>query len=189
MKLDALIGRFSDARRSFWIISVLAGLLGVSNLLVLMELSDKERVVVLIPPHLAGESEIESSRASEDYMKAWGHHIAMTIANVTPGTVRMARSTLEPLLAPGAYHDAIARLETEIDQVERDRVTSTFEPRRVGVSMDRGLVWIEGYQVVKSIGEGETRSTVTFEVFMSMDNYRPLITDIKSYEGVARGDG
>ena len=186
MNMSALIGSWHDTRRLLAIMTLIACVLTISLVMLAYMLVQKDRTVVLVPPRLASEMEISRQGVTEDYLKVWGQFIAHTIGNVTPGTVRRTREFLEPMLAPGIYSQVVARLETEIDKISIDQVTLRFEPRRVAVSVETGRVWVEGQSVVNTIGEGEARTTKTFEFVIMNDGYTPLITDLQTYEGVAR---
>lgn len=167
--------------------------LSVGIVFALIELARKDRVVVLVPPHLTGEAELVSNEADADYLKAWGLHIATVMGNVTPGNVRLARATLEPLLDPRIYSDVVARLETEISKIDRDRVTISFDARRVGLPSDDGRVVVEGIGTVTSIGGGKQKTPRTYDLQIEMKGYRPVLTDLSVYEGTAKtlpgGDG
>ncbi len=186
MKMASLIGSWHDTRRLLAIMSCISCVLAVAVVFLVVMLIQKDRTVVLVPPRLATEMEISRQGVTEDYLKVWGHFIAHTIGNVTPGTVRRTRDFLEPMLAPNIYSQVVARLETEIQKISIDQVTLRFEPRRVAVSVKEGRVWVEGQAIVNTIGEGEARATKTYEFVIRNDGYTPLIIDLETYEGAAR---
>lgn len=186
MRMEALIGSWHDTRRLLAIMSGIASVLAIAVVFLVVMLIQKDRTVVLVPPRLVTEMEISRQGVTEDYLKVWGHFIAHTIGNVTPGTVQRTREFLGPMLAPNIYSEVVARLEIEIAKISIDQVTLRFEPRRVAAAVKDGRVWVEGQSVVKTIGEGEARTTKTFEFVIRNDGYTPLIIDLETYEGAAR---
>lgn len=186
MRMEALIGSWHGTRRLLAVMAAIALGLTLAVAVLAMQLAGRERTVVLVPPVLAGELALSRSGVGEDFLKTWGLFVAQTVGNVTPGTVRMARATLEPLLAPAIHGAVVARLEAEIEKIETDRVTLSFAPRRVAADVATGRVWVEGYANVTTIGEGRERAVKTYEVMIENAGYRPLITDLRTYEGPAR---
>ncbi|MEM1298229.1 MAG: TraE/TraK family type IV conjugative transfer system protein [Pseudomonadota bacterium] len=186
MKLDALIGSWHDTRRLLAMMTAMALVLTLSVAVLAMQLIAKERTVVLVPPHLTSEMEVARHGVTEDYLRTWGLFIAHTIGNVTPGTVETARTVLEPMLAPAIYRGVIERMEAEIEKITRDRVVLRFEPKRVGVDVKAGRVWVEGHTEVDTIGEGSGRGLKTYVFLLENQGYAPLITGLQTYEGAAR---
>jgi conjugal transfer pilus assembly protein TraE len=177
---------FQGQQRLLFLAVALSGLLALAIAAMAWALLDKERVVVLVPPQLAEETAISADGASEDYLRSWGMFVADRIGNVTPANVQYTRAALEPLLAPAIYDEVIARLETEIEKVRRDRLSRSFEPHQVLLEPARNRVFVNGLMVTGTLVGAQTRTTVTIEIEMTVRGYRPRIAYITSYEGQPR---
>jgi conjugal transfer pilus assembly protein TraE len=177
---------FQGQQRLLFLAVGLSGLLAVALAAMAWALLDKERVVVLVPPQLSEETAVASDRASDDYLRSWGMFVADRIGNVTPANVQFTRAALEPLLSPSIYDDVVARLETEIEAVRRDRLSRSFEPHQVVLEPARNRVFVNGLMVTGTLVGAQTRATVTFEIEMTVRGYRPRIDFITSYEGQPR---
>ncbi|MDH3662407.1 MAG: type IV conjugative transfer system protein TraE [Alphaproteobacteria bacterium] len=169
-----------------WLLGSVAAL----SLVVLMQtfaLLGRDRVVVLVPPELSAEAEIARSQANHDYTKAWGLHIASLIGNVTPGNHQFIKDSVYPLLAPAIHAEVTTIIERQLDQLDRDRVSLRFEPRRVVQKDNR--VFVFGYGVTTAVGStaGE-RKKRTYEVELEIERHRPVIRHLMTYEGEPRDD-
>ena len=187
MKLDVLFADWATTRaQNRWLFVAVAAL-SLALLLVTSLLLGRDRVVVLVPPELSAETEIASDRAGQDYTKAWGLHIATLIGNVTPGNGAFIKQAVYPLLAPAIHDEVTTIIERQLDQLERDRVSLRFEPRRVLQKGSR--VFVFGYGVTSAIGgANEARVKRTYEIELEIERHRPVIRAMRTYEGEPRTD-
>lgn len=172
-----------------WLLGTVAAL----SLVVLMQtiaLLGRDQVVVLVPPELSAEVEVSRRQADQDYVKAWGLHLASLIGNVTPGNSHFIKESIGPLLAPEIHAEVTQIIERQLEQLRRDRVTLRFEPRRVVHVPSTDRVFVFGYSVTGAIGStNEQRAKRTYEIGLEIDRHRPVITFLTTYQGEPRTSG
>ncbi|MEZ5934826.1 MAG: TraE/TraK family type IV conjugative transfer system protein [Alphaproteobacteria bacterium] len=187
MKLDLFMRDWASTRaQNRWLFPTVAGL-SVCVLVQTFALMSRDEIVVLVPPELSAEMEVASSRATQDYTKAWGLHIATLIGNVTPGNGAFIKESVYPLLSPEVHDQVTTIIERQLDQLERDRVALRFEPRRVVQKGSR--VFVFGYGVTSAIGGAdEERTKRTYEVELEIERHRPVIRYLRTYAGEPETD-
>ena len=185
MKMDLFMRDWAGTRaQNRWLFPTVAAL---SACLVIQTfaLMSRDEIVVLVPPELSAETEIASARADQDYIKAWGLHIATLIGNVTPGNGAFIKEAVYPLLSPEVHDQVTTIIERQLDQLDRHRVSLRFEPRRVVQKGNR--VFVFGYGVTSAIGGSEEKRTKrTYEVELEIERHRPVIRHMHTYEGEPR---
>ena len=187
MKMDLFMRDWAGTRaQNRWLFPTVAAL-SIAVLILTFALMRRDEIVVLVPPELSAATEIASARAGQDYIKAWGLHIATLIGNVTPGNGSFIKEAIYPLLSPEIHDEVTTIIEKQLDQLERDRVALRFEPRRVLHKDDR--VFVFGYGVTSAVGGAEMERTKrTYEIELEIERHRPVIRHLGTYEGEPRTD-
>jgi conjugal transfer pilus assembly protein TraE len=146
----------------------------------------RKPVVMLVPPHLTEEAELHHNKAQAGIHSAWGLFMAETLGNVTPDTASFVRNTIEPLLGPKIYNDALRLLDQQIDDIKRDRVSFSFEPREVIFDDKTGTAYVVGrHYTHQGIGNAD-RVNRTYEFRWEFENYMPRLVYLNTYEGAPR---
>lgn len=186
MKLSTYLGSWSGAQILTRLLGVALILSIVTNATLGLLMIRREQLVVLVPPSLERQASLLRAQADEHYLAAWGWYAATMIGNVTQANASFIKASIEPLLDPGIYHATIKRLEQQLDQLARDRVTLKFEPRRTLHEQATGKLFVTGLSTVQSLAGGEQRETRTYEFEIEIRHYRPLLTHIDTYTGQPR---
>lgn len=186
MKLDAFLTSWQGTQlenrwQRLWI-SVLV----FSNLLLCIAAFSRDTVIAIQPPTLSKSAEVAKAQASQSYLEAWGLLLAELMGNVTPGNVSFIRVAIEPLLTPQVYQQVIDVLEVQARQIREDRVTLKFQPRKVEYELATGHVFVTGYSLVSGAVGDERRQTRTYEFDIVIEQYRPRLNWMDTYEGAAR---
>lgn len=165
---------------------IINALLAIAVILLVLQVRGQEAPVVVIPPGMNEEGQIIATSASESFHKAWSHHLAQTLGNVSPGNSRFVRSVVEPLLGSEIYDETMIIIERQLDAIERDRVAYSFEPREVIFDRETRTTQVVGRHYVHK-GAGETeRDNRTYEFQWDFVDYRPILRFIDTFEGSPR---
>ncbi|MEW5511846.1 TraE/TraK family type IV conjugative transfer system protein [Pseudomonas asiatica] len=186
--------KFATFKRSFnatlsenkFLRMILVGSL-VTNFILVIFLGSKDTVVSMTPPTLAESAWVNKNEASGEFTEAWALYVANTVGNVTPGTASMIRKTLEPLLDPSIYQDVVNKIESQVQEIRRDRVITTFEARQILRERNNpNKFFIVGRSFMQGPNGKPEPSNTTYEVDLQVRNYRPVITYLTTYEGKPR---
>lgn len=146
----------------------------------------RKPVVLLMPPNLKDVAELHHNKAQAGIHSAWSLFMAETFGNVTPDTASFVRTTIEPLLGPLIYSDALRLLDQQIDDIKRDRVSFSFEPRDVVFDDKTGTAYVVGrHYTHQGIGKAD-RVNRTYEFRWEFVNYMPRLQHLNTYEGAPR---
>lgn len=170
---------------NYWSRIAIIALAVAVALLAFVAINQKTAVVVM-PPTMTEEGEIIAKEASESFHEGWSHHVARTIGNVSTGNASFVKSTIEPLLAPSIYEDTLVVIERQLDEIRRDQVAYSFEPREVVYDTETNRTWVSGLQFLHQGSDETQRFNRTYEMEWEFQNYRPLLTHIETYEGGPR---
>lgn len=186
MKFDVFMQSWQGTQLANRWQRLLIGALVLSNLLLAVAAMSRDTVVSIQPPTLSEPAEVSRKQASKTYLEAWGLYLAELMGNVTPGNVAFIREALEPLLAPEVYQPVVDVLEIQARQIREDRVTLKFQPRQVEYELATGHVFVTGYSLIAGPSGDEQRQTRTYEFDIEIEQYRPLLSWMDTYEGPAR---
>ncbi|MDW1643017.1 TraE/TraK family type IV conjugative transfer system protein [Vibrio alginolyticus] len=186
MKFDVFLkswqGTQLENRWQRFLIAVLV----LSNLLLAVAAFSRNTVVAIQPPTLSETAEVSRNQATQPYLKSWGLYLAELMGNVTPGNVSFIRVAIEPLLSPAVYQQVVDALEIQARQIREDRVALKFQPRQVEYEYETGHVFVTGYSLVSGPSGDEQRQTRTYEFDIDIEQYRPKLSWMDTYEGQAR---
>ena len=74
-------------------------------------------------------------------------------------------------------------IQTQVEDIKRDRVSQRFEPRAVQYEPDTGKTFVDGYSVVTGPSGGMDRHVRTYEFKFNIKNYRLTIDQVSTYRG------
>lgn len=161
------------------------GLLGVVVVLSIT-LMTKSQVVTIVPPNLTETAWLDKNSASAPYMRAWSLYIAQSLGNANPATVDLVKQSIGPFLDATIYTEVMMRIDDQIDQIKRDRISLYFTPIRVITDpVAPGVFFIEGNQGLEGIVGAPVVKPVTFKISIDIKGYRPVITYLNIQQGKA----
>ena len=146
----------------------------------------RSQVVAIVPPNLTETSWLDKNAASAPYMRAWAVYIAQSMGNANPTTVDMLKDSIGPFLDASIYTQVMKRIDDQIDQIKRDRISLYFTPLRViSDPMSPGAFFVEGNQGLEGITGKPVIKLVTFQINIDIKGYRPVVTFINIKQGRA----
>lgn len=157
-----------------------------SNLLTGVALLRAERTVVLVPPVLDGPVSVARESASQEVREAWALHVAGLLGNVSPGNAAFLQRALEPLLDPSLRRPLIEVMARQVEDIQRENVTSTFMARDTRFEPATGKVFVSGQQTTSGPGGKPQVRPRTYELRVEFRAYRPVVTHLDVYPGEPR---
>lgn len=146
----------------------------------------RKPVITLVPPNMTEEAQLHHNKAQAGIHSAWSLFLAESLGNVTPATAGFVRKTIEPLLGPGIREETLTLLEQQIDNLKREQVSYSFEPREVQFDDVSGTAYVIGrHYTHQGIGNPD-RVNRTYEFRWEFVNYMPRLVHIDTYEGAPR---
>ncbi|MBQ0600828.1 traE family protein [Klebsiella oxytoca] len=161
------------------------GLLGVVAILS-ATLMSRSQVVTIVPPNLTQTAWLDENAASAPYMRAWAVYVAQSLGNANPTSVDMVKDAIGPFLDAKIYTEMMKRIDDQIDQIKRDRISLYFTPNRVITDpVAPGVYYVEGNQGLEGISGAPVVKPMTFQVNVDIKGYRPVITYVNIAQGKA----
>lgn len=141
------------------------------------------QTVVMVPPEINEETEITHNQASASYKKSLGLYLASLIGNVHPGNTEFIMDTLDGLLAPSVYRDVKHEIMDQIDEIQIEDISITFEAQGVDYWPDTDRIVIYGNSIMRGRGDETDRTRMVYEFEVDVSGYMPQFTYINTYEG------
>lgn len=164
---------------------IVIGLLGVIVILS-ATLMSRSQVVTIVPPNLTQTAWLDKNAASAPYMRAWAVYVAQSLGNANPASVDMVKDAIGPFLDASIYTEMMKRIDDQIDQIKRDRISLYFTPNRVITDpVAPGVFFVEGNQGLEGITGTPIIKPMTFQVNVDIKGYRPVITFVSISQGRA----
>lgn len=164
----------------------LAGAL-VANVVTSCAVMNREEIVSIVPPTLTEHAWVSKSTASAEYIESWAFFVASLIGNVTPHNATVVKDALGPLLDQDIYQNVMSVLDQQIHQIRQDRVTLAFEPEKVlRDNTNPNKLYVTGRSVSEGPSGGKKRVSRTYELELTIKNYKPVITWVSTNTGDAR---
>ncbi|WP_272654135.1 MULTISPECIES: TraE/TraK family type IV conjugative transfer system protein [unclassified Providencia] len=164
---------------------VVLGLLGVVVILS-ATLMSRSQVVTIVPPNLTQTAWLDEHAASAPYMSAWAVYVAQSLGNANPSSVNMVKESIGPFLDAKIYNEMMKRIDDQIDQIKRDRISLYFTPNRVITDPAApGTFFVEGNQGLEGITGQPVVKLMTFQINVDIKGYRPVITYVNIKQGKA----
>jgi conjugal transfer pilus assembly protein TraE len=147
----------------------------------------KDRVTVVVPPKLSEKAEISKKTASVTYKKSWSLYVAEMMGNITPSNVEFIVESLASLMNGETQAKFKTMAAIEIDNIKRNGMTVSFEPRSITYERETDKVFIGGNSVVQAAGSQQPQSfTRIFEVMIDINNGIPIISHLDTYQGAPK---
>lgn len=162
---------------------IIAGLIG-TNFVLGIYLLTKDRTVILVPPEISKEMTVSDSAASAEYLESWSWSLAMLLGNVTPDSVRTVKDLVGQVLDPVIYRDVMVALESQVEELKRDRITQTFDPRKITFERQTRKIFVQGLGNISGPMGAPKRDQRVYEFEWRIQGHRPLLTFVTTYTGV-----
>lgn len=167
-------------------IKLLVAGLGASlliNLILAVAVLFHDPIITLRPPVQTQDITMRSNSADGEFKKSWGLYISNILGNVRPGSTDIILEAIELLATPRTYKEMREIVAAQIDAIEREQVTLEFSPRSVAFEPKSGLVFVTGTQLRRGTSGDPERQIRTYEMNLSVKDYRPKLKSVEVYEG------
>lgn len=164
---------------------IIGGML-LANTVLAVAAMRNEPTLVLVPDALSDRAEVGPAFADQGFKESWALYLAQTIGNITPATVEFTVDRIATLLSPRVYQQTIVDLRAQMHDIQRDQVTTRFEPREVLYEKSTDTVFVSGFSYTAGPTGAETRQPRVFEFQIEIDRYRPVFDRIETYQGRPR---
>ena len=145
----------------------------------------REEKVTVIPPTLTEKAWVSKTQASGEYTSAWALYLGMMLGNVNPDNADIIKEAIGPILDPSIYQDVMVVLDKQIQQIRQDRVSLSFEPKKVlRDNLNPSKFYVSGYSVAEGPAGDRKRENRTYEFELVIKDYRPNLT----WMATTRGD-
>jgi len=158
-------------------------LLLISNVVLGIALSSKERTVVMVPPHLDQEAWVAKQEASMSMKESWATYVATMLGNVTPRSVNALGPMLGKIVHPGAYKEVMASIAALGKEVETEQLEIQFSPSGVFYVPSKDVVAVSGEFRMRSARGNEKKFVRTYLIGVGVRNYTPSVKSIEILEG------
>ncbi len=188
MNFTKYIGTFQGLKTEGRFLRLTTAVLACTTCFLVVTLASRPTIVTVTPWTLSEDAQVTRNDASRSYIESWGFALAELLGNVTPANVDFISSRISPLLSPRIYHATLEGLMANAKQLQEERITMRFEPRRVTYEKTSGKVFVNGYSFVRmgAAFETERKEERTYEFGIRIANYAPMIVSIDTYQGAAR---
>ena len=147
----------------------------------------KDQIITVVPPTLTEKTWVSKTQSASEYTEAWALYIGMLVGNVTPANASIVKDALGPILAPDIYQSTMDVLDKQIFQIRQDRVTLSFEPQKVlRDTVNPNRFFITGRSISQGPAGDKRRANRTYEVELTIQNYKPVLSWISTNSGDAR---
>ena len=164
--------------------NIIIAALVIANLCAVVGWFNTEKTVVLVPPMHDERLEISVTQASVGYKKAWALTVSELAGNVTPGNADLVLKALGDLLSPSAYRTIASELAAQVNDIKRDSLTVSFEPRQILYEPPTQKVFVTGQFSSKGVSGSPIEAVRTYELTVDIRFGRPWITSFKPYAGM-----
>ncbi|WP_137887491.1 TraE/TraK family type IV conjugative transfer system protein [Pseudomonas sp. 2FE] len=187
MLLKTLTNSFDGMRGENQFLRIAAAALLVSNLVVSCSAMNRDEVVTLVPPTLTEKTWLSKTQAAGEYTEAWALYIAMMIGNVNPHNATVVKDAIGPILDKAIYQETMTVLDKQIHQIRQDRVSLNFEPQKVlRDNVNPNKFYVTGRSISEGPAGDKKRSNRTYEIELTIQDYRPNLTWVGTNTGDAR---
>lgn len=150
-------------------------------------ISRKEEIIAIVPPTMTDSGWLSQTSASSEYTESWAMYVTMLLGNVNPANADIVKETLGTLLAPDLYRDLMQVMDNQVHQIRQDRISMSFEPDRILRDAEKeNRFYVTGRSVSQGVTGDRVRTNRTYEIDISIHNYKPRIDWVTTYTGAPR---
>lgn len=162
-------------------------ILGISLMIAVFGILDKEREIVLVPPKFSEEITLTQDKASSGYKNSWSVYVAGLVGNIHPGNADFIAEQLSSLLDARLYHQFRGQLASEVSEIMERRISVSYKPREVRDDPESGKTFVVGDREVVVPGAEPTRDeSFVYEFTWEIRGRVPLLTHFDYYKGAPR---
>lgn len=139
-KKSAVFWRVTSIRLLFVILG-----LTLSQIVMTYMIVTKEKYFILIPQLMASKDmELSNKSFTTDYLTQWADGLVRTILCVNADTVEDRMKAVLRLTSPRSFGAIEAQLKREVEELNKQRLSTAFYPKEVTVHRDKNEIEIKG---------------------------------------------
>ncbi|MBS0271671.1 MAG: type IV conjugative transfer system protein TraE [Proteobacteria bacterium] len=123
---------------------MLAGILSLSNVLLVVALICKSERIILVPPHIHKVLWIEGGEISKEYLEEMGAYLSKLLLDISPTSFPYNHETLLKYATPEAHGELKKQLIKDGEQYTQLQLSTHFKPAEVIASPQILEVQIKG---------------------------------------------
>lgn len=166
-----------------FVITSNVGLVAIALILTAV-LFSQSKIVILQTPGMPASSEIQKASMDIGAQRAILVAVTSNLTQVNPANVEYQKNFLQAFLAPAVYTKLSAEVETKArllaDQRELGSYYFVLRSHEYDPKINKHFVIGDVHTVNAA---KDTAEPYVFEYALHIDNYRPVIDDVKSYRG------
>lgn len=183
MEMKKFKQQWGEVRLENFIGRITMPVLAVALLISTYSLSNQTPIITVLPPNMTEEAKLAHNDANAATKKAYGLYVAQMLGNVHPGTVGFLVSAIEDILHPSIYHDVKESVMDQVNDIEQENLSISFEPRTADYWKDTNRVVVYGNRITEGRGDTKTVEQATYEFEVIVSNYLPQISYVNVYVG------
>lgn len=186
MEFKQLKQNWSDVNAENAIHRITLPLMAISLIVMSFIALTNSPIVVITPPAITEKMEVGANHAGESYKRLTALNLITLLGNVHAGTADFLIMTSEELLHPSIYREVKSMIEREINNIKTNDLSITYATKTIDYWADTDIVVVSGTRTTTGRGEGSFSETITYEMKVVVQNYRPQITELTSYSGAPK---
>jgi len=144
----------------------LAGILSLSNVLLVVGLICKSERVILVPPHIHKSLWVEDGEVSKEYLEEMGAYLSKLLLDLSPTSFPYNHETLLKYATPEAYGSLKKQLIHDGEQYIKLQLSTHFKPAEVIANSQTLEVQVKGmltsFMAGKQIRESQETLSLQF---------------------------
>ncbi len=162
---------------------ILAG--SIALLFISVKHAFQSEIVVQQTPGMPNNSVIEKSSMDKGAQMATLYAVTNNIAQVNPSNAAYSKVFLQVYLAPAAYTRISKEIDNQVAKLEAQRELGSYYFVLHGYDYDPVLDkhFVKGEVHVVNAAK-DTATPYVFEYSTHIENYRMVVDDVKTYEGI-----
>lgn len=141
---------------------------------------------ILVPPKLSKEASVSADKADAEFVRHMALYFSYLLGNTTPEQVDQVSTLLEPYLGPSIRNAVLVGLQEDADRLKENNITRQFVVNNSFYEDETGKAFVFGNEYVSGTAEKRDRTRKTYEFVIEIEDFRPVIADLTSYEGDPR---
>lgn len=162
--------------------SVCGGLV-IANVMLVGIVYTRGTETILVPPAITEKMTVSQSSLDASGKKQWSAYVASLVGNITPGNIDYTIDQLQGLMDSVVYHKMRQDLAEQVQKVKRDNITLAFEAKQLMYEKETGKVFVIGRSILRATNGVEQKVERVFEIELNVEEGRPLVTHLESYDG------
>lgn len=158
--------------------------LSLAVLVLILVVYSQSKIVVLQTPGMPNDTVIQKTSLDKGAQRAVLMAVTSNLVQVNPANIEYQKTFLQAFLAPAAYTKLSQEIDSQVkrlvDQRELGSYYFVFRSWEYDPKLDTHFVIGDVHTVNAA---KDTAQPYVFEYKMHVENYRPVIDDVISYEG------